>query len=63
MGGAGGGVGGPAEDSAGTTCSTGVSDEGCEDAGSDGGENVGAESLSIGVVGAGKTGENGAMRA
>ncbi len=32
--------------------STGVGDEGCEDIGSDGGENVGAESLLIGVGGA-----------
>ncbi len=41
--------------------SAGVGDEGCRDVGSDGGENVGAESLSFGVVGAGGTGENGAV--
>jgi hypothetical protein len=39
--------------------SAGIGDEGCEDEGSDGGENAGAESLSIGVCGAGETGEIG----
>jgi hypothetical protein len=38
--------------------STGVGDEG-----SDGGVNIGAESLSFDVVGSGGTGENGAVRA
>jgi hypothetical protein len=45
------------------TNSAGVGDEDCEDGGSDGGENVGAESLSIVVGGAGETGESGAVRA
>jgi hypothetical protein len=63
VGGTGGGVGGPAGDSAGTTNSAGVGDEGCEDIGSDGGENVQAESLSIGVGEAGETSKSGAVRA
>jgi hypothetical protein len=55
--GAGSGIFWPAVDSAGTTNCANVGDE---DVGSYGGENIGAESLSISVGEAGETSENGA---